>query len=278
LVEEHLAGCQDCRNLLKDMTTEEEPVQVDDTAPLKTLKKKLIRRRIGIAVAAALVVAVLGGGVVGYLTAWQYVPYSPGAILVRDGTNGDMSMLNICSVEGGQEMPSMRTGIFDSNDNIYVFLLTSIWERHFSSQPVACVGYWSTSEDMSVYYTSLGPEENTLIYGPGTSSGDRTEFIMPRQELGDYLIWAAASFVLLVAAVILFRKKETVRVWLERILLIPASYMIGHLCVKGFSVATYEYQRDLSLIVIIGVVVYVVALLGLHLYRMRKDRSYDVPS
>ena len=274
LVEEHLAECQDCRNLLEDMTTEETPTVKLDVAPLKRLKRKMVRSRIGVAVVVALFVAIFGGGVIGYLTAWEYVPYSPDLLQVEGGGgpyDDGGSRVSICATDGAKQL---RTGNSDgAHDTAYVSVWTSFWERHFANDSAQCMGYWSTSAQMSVYYMSLGGEENTLIYGPGTTSGGDTPFLIAQRELGDYLMWAGVSAVILIAGAGIFRKREFVRVWLERIGLIPVSYLIGHLCVKGFSIATYEYQRDFSLIVIVGVVVYVVALLGLHLYRVRNQRE-----
>jgi len=276
LVEEHLAGCQDCRNLLDEMTNEETPVQLE-AAPLKTLRKKLIRSRIGVAVAAALIVAALTSGVVGYLTAWEYVAYAPGLLQVEGGDDpwGDGgSRVSICATDGAVQM---RTGNSDGDhDTAYVSLWTSVWEQNSSNDHAQCQGYWSTAAQMSVYYMGVGDEENILIYGPGTASYDHTNFLLSRKGLGDYLICAGVLLLVVAAGVVVFRKSASVRVWLERIGLIPVSYMIGHLCVKGFSVATYEYQRDLSLIVIVGVVVYAVALLGMRLYRARKSSKHDL--
>jgi len=277
VVDEHLAGCQDCRNLLEDMATEEvAPIQVD-AAPLKSLRKKLTRSRIGLAVFAALVVAILGSGVVGYLTADEYVSYTPDLLQVEGGTNpwGDGgSRVSVCVNDGGVQM---RTGRSEGDhDTVYVSVWTSVWEKNSPDQSAQCDGYWSTSPSMNVYYMSLDSTENILIYGPGTASGDNTELMAPRYELGDYLIWAGVAFCLLGVAVFLFRGQESVRVWLERAALVPVAYVVGHLCVKGFSVETYAYQRDLSLIVIVGVVVYLVALLGLHLYRVRKSKTHDL--
>ena len=60
-VKMHLAGCEDCRAALNGLTAPAPEIpQTEETLPLKTVKKKLTRKRMLIAAAAALATLIIG--------------------------------------------------------------------------------------------------------------------------------------------------------------------------------------------------------------------------
>jgi len=268
LVDEHLAGCQDCRNLLEDMTAEEEPVRVDDAGPLKRLKRKMVRKRIGIGLFVAVILVIFGDSVYGYATSFELVPYSPG-IVTLNKSDGEMFVCN-------EDHHTLGMAVMKGPDDVlYVGVTTTPWTRITGNVSYACATA-PYRNDMTVYY--VGPAENTLINGPAVSEIAVPDNFysqvrdLPRQTLGHLLFIALAAMVVLAVPLVIFRNRPRVRLWLERIILVPVSYIVGHLCVKGFTLVTTSFDRELSLITMVATVVYLLALLGLHLYRVRKDR------
>ena len=58
---------------------------------------------------------------------------------------------------------------------------------------------------------------------------------------------------------------------MERLLLIPVSYGLGHLCVVGFRTASCSAWRDFQLILAVGVLCYCALLLALRLFYSRRE-------
>jgi len=119
-----------------------------------------------------------------------------------------------------------------------------------------------------IYYSMNNGSEDVLIYGDAPNSGTTA---LPRLVLGYYLILAAAALVVLALALLLFRKKEALKTWIVRLLPLPACYMLGHLCVKGFTTMTYSSSRDVALITLVALLLYLACLSGMRLYRARKE-------
>jgi len=59
-------------------------------------------------------------------------------------------------------------------------------------------------------------------------------------------------------------------------MLVPLAYSVVHPCVKVFTLVTYAFDRELSLILILATVAYLLALLDLSLYWSRKGRASDL--
>lgn len=277
-VEEHLTGCQDCRNVLEDMTAETTPPVQLDAAPLKKLRKKMTWQRVRMAAFVAIIVAVLGVGVGGYLTAAVSLPYSPDTVRVYE----EDGIVNVCDTDSRSFWLQIHAEPSSAASTVYyISAMTSVWARFTHDYPSACGPFLQnvgtsrpSAQDTTVYYFT-SPTETVLLYGDPVTGG---AFRLQGLPLGYGLLIAALLSAVVGAAAFLVRKKTAIKVWLERILLIPASYCVAHLCVMGTSTVSYTIQRDLSLIVIIATVVYLLALLGLNLYRGRKDHSYAMSS
>lgn len=167
---------------------------------------------------------------------------------------------------------------------------TSTWDRWFSGR-----GSLSTTIQMeknvpyNIYYNQNNGEEDVLLsihmsthlsggeQDDGTfvyymSSNDLSSVTtLPNLALGYYLIIAVAVLALLFALKLILRKKERIRVWADRALLYPASYIISHLCIMGVHTVTYSMQRDFFLILFVSVLLYCGMLLALNIYNLRKE-------
>ncbi len=94
--------------------------------------------------------------------------------------------------------------------------------------------------------------------------------VLRRLVLGYYFIVALILCVFFFILELLFIKLREVRIWVERILLLPVSYILSHLIVRGFASASAEAYRDFILICIITVCLYVASLLVLILFQSKK--------
>ncbi len=263
LVEEHLAHCTDCQ---KELSLLKKPMAVPApkaTAPLEKIKKMLLLKKIqAIVLTAALAIAGTLA-VFSYLTAPIYFPYSEDLLTVT--TTEDAVTISFNESVTGCSYESVK-----GSDNATTYFL-SAWTTRLDR----ILGTYGTREivlekedriPISIYFSQndASSESDIPIYG-GTSG----VVTLPRLALSYYLQLAGIVFLILAVALLVFWRKKSVRLWLLRILLLPLSYILGHLCVKGFSGVSYHMTRDLCFIVGVALFLYLALLFGLNLLRKK---------
>ncbi len=67
------------------------------------------------------------------------------------------------------------------------------------------------------------------------------------------------------------RRKKTGKA-LGYLALVPASYLAGHLLVKGFTTTSYQMQRDFSLIILAAALIYAAVMLAINLWRQKREK------
>ena len=116
----------------------------------------------------------------------------------------------------------------------------------------------SSSNSAVCIYGEIEPDSGGWMALPGLSMG----------------YWLAINIVLLVILGVIWlslRKKEKPRRLVERLILIPIAYMLGHLCVLGFHTLSYSEWRDAQMILAIGILFYCAMLLALSIFYSRKE-------
>lgn len=122
-----------------------------------------------------------------------------------------------------------------------------------------------TENCAAVYYSPNNGQDDVLLCG----SRDGGIISMPRLALGYYVLLSLALLIPLSIAFFLCRRKKAGKA-LGHLALIPACYLTGHLLVKGFVTTSYQMQRDFSLIVLTGALLYAAILLAGDLLRQRR--------
>ena len=115
----------------------------------------------------------------------------------------------------------------------------------------------SSSNRAVCIYGEIEPDSGGWMALPGLSMG----------------YWLAINIVLLVILGVIWlnlRKTEKPRRLVERLILIPIAYMLGHLCVLGFHTLSYSEWRDAQRILAIGILFYCAMLLALSIFYSRK--------
>lgn len=125
-----------------------------------------------------------------------------------------------------------------------------------------------TANCAAVYYSPNNGQDDVLLCG----SRDGGIISLPRLALGYYALLSLALLIPLSIAFFLCRRKKIGKL-LGHLALIPACYLTGHLLVKGFATTSYQMQRDFSLIVLTGALLYAAALLAGTLLRQRRDTA-----
>ena len=308
-VDGHLAQCAPCRAELAALKADVTPAPVN-AQPLRSLKKQLRRKKftaVLLAVALALTLATAGFA---YLTAPQYLPYSEtewtvaradGAMTAEglaDLSGVESISVNLLTPVSGTKVTSTQEP--DSGKTVYFITAwrtpLDTWRGAFDEsgdtpnaghtvervqreadalqgalgkvESARTLFTLDTANCAAVYYSPNNGQDDVLLCG----SRDGGVISLPRLALGYYALLSLALLIPLCITFFLCRRKKIGKV-LGHLALIPACYLVGHLLVKGFATTSYQMQRDFSLIVLTGALLYAAALLAGTLLRQRRDTA-----
>lgn len=277
-VKEHLGNCPTCRAELEKLRKPVQPVAAQhvpdiDAEPLKRLKKALLMEKVqAILCTAAVLLALMLSGL-SFLTAPEYFAYSQELVTVTEGANGE------ATISFSSEITNYKLQrIADPADKQTVYHLevwTCAWDRMFSkpgAQDVAVKP--ENGHELLIYFTQFinQSSSNSAVCIYGEIEPDSGGWMaLPGLSMG---YWLAINIVLLVILGVIWlnlRKKEKPRRLVERLILIPIAYMLGHLCVLGFHTLSYSEWRDAQMILAIGILFYCAMLLALSIFYSRKE-------
>ena len=309
-VDGHLAQCAACRAELDALKADVKPAPVS-AQPLRDLKRQLRRKKLTavlLAVALALTLATAGFA---YLTAPQYLPYdetewmitrSPRALadgsIMSDGLT-DLSGIESISVNlltpvSGTKVTSTQNP--DSGKTVYFI---TAWRTpldtwcgtfdvsdtgdHAQREANALLDALGETESARTLFTLDATNCTAIYYSPNNGqddvllcgSRDGGVISLPRLALGYYVLLSLTLFITLGIAFLICRKKKAGKA-LGYLALAPASYLAGHLLVKGLTTTSYQMQRDFSLIAFAAVLIYSAVLLALSLLQQKRE-DHDHP-
>lgn len=277
-VDGHLAQCAACRAELDALKADVTPAPVS-AQPLRDLKRQLRRRKLTAVLLAVVLALTLATAGVAYVTAPQYLAYDAAEWSVHEPAASLDEVLNgeehICieplTPVSGTEVESVIDP--DSGETVYI---VSAWRTLLDKwlgklDTVSGNGdnliLLDTTNCRVVYYAQNNGQENMVLYG-GRSGG---VISLPRLALGYYVLLSLALFITLGIAFFICRRKRVGKT-LGYLALVPASYLIGHLLVKGFTTTSYQMQRDFSLIVLAAALIYAAVLLAINLWRQKREK------
>ena len=309
-VNRHLSQCAACRAELDALRADVKPQPVS-AQPLRDLKKRLRRKKLTavlLAVALALTLATAGFA---YLTAPQYLPYdetewmitrSPRALadgsIMSDGLT-DLSGIESISVNLLTPVSGTKvTSTQDPDSGKTVYFITA-WRTpldtwcgtfdvsdtgdHAQREANALLNALGETESARTLFTLDATNCTAIYYSPNNGqddvllcgSRDGGVISLPRLALGYYALLSLTLFITLGIAFFICRRKKAGKM-LGYLALIPASYLAGHLLVKGFTTTSYQMQRDFSLIAFAAVLIYSAVLLALSLLQQKRE-DHDHP-
>ena len=277
-VDGHLAQCAACRAELDALKADVTPAPVS-AQPLRDLKRQLRRRKLTAVLLAVVLALTLATAGFAYVTAPQYLAYDAAEWSVHEPDASLDEVLNgeehICieplTPVSGTEVESVIDP--DSGETVYI---VSAWRTLLDKwlgklDTVSGNGdnliLLDTTNCRVVYYAQNNGQENMVLYG-GRSGG---VISLPRLALGYYVLLSLALFITLGIAFFICRRKRAGKT-LGYLALVPASYLIGHLLVKGFTTTSYQMQRDFSLIILAAALIYAAVLLAINLWRQKREK------
>lgn len=277
-VDGHLAQCAACRAELDALKADVKPAPVS-AQPLRDLKRQLRRKKLTAVLLAVTLALTLATAGFAYLTAPQYLPYDAADWSVYEPEASLDAVLNgeehICieplTPVSGTEVESVINP--DSGETVYII---SAWRTLLDKwlgklDTVNGNGdnliLLDTTNCRVVYYAQNNGQANMVLYGERSGG----IISLPRLALGYYVLLSLALFITLGIAFFICRRKKVGKM-LGYLALIPASYLAGHLLVKGFTTTSYQMQRDFSLIVLAAALLYAAVLLAINLWRQKREK------
>lgn len=268
-IEEHLSVCNECKKEMEKMRIIDN-LPPSNTVPLKNIRKKLLYKKIQIVLLTTALVLIIAISVFALLTAPKFYPYSDDILKLTENQNQSVTITFREDVKGFSYIESS-----DIDTDISVVQVEA-WTSYFSenilksSRQSITIPY-TDKDKISIYYLQNNNEDDVHIFGHNLSpTGGIVS--LPRLALNYYLYIAIGSFALAVLLLVVFHKKEMIRIWLLKFMAIPVSYVLGHIFIKGFSTTTYTLQRDFFLILLVSVMIYCVIISSIWLYNMKKKR------
>lgn len=268
LVEDHLNGCEDCKNQLEKMKTPENiPVDVN-TGGIKNIKVKLFREKFKAVVFWVMITVILSIAAVNYLTQPQYTPYSKEVIALNTAEDGRVFMDFSDEVAGY----NIEKYLYEDGKG-YVYHITTwntIWNNYFHNKPGTIVLNPQGEKIRAVYYytddtngySTIDDSSDILIYGRSITGENGGVVTLPRLVLSYYFMTAVVLSIICFAVLMVLRKHKKLQDISVMILFIPIAYIVGHLLIKGFGSASYSAARDFCAILIISIPIYVVLVVG----------------
>lgn len=277
-VKEHLGNCPTCRAELEKLRKPVQPVAAQhvpdiDAEPLKRLKKALLMEKVqAILCTAAVLLALMLSGL-SFLTAPEYFAYSQELVTVTEGANGEATISFSSEIT---DYKLQRTADPADKQTVYhLEVWTCAWDRMFSKPGAQDVTVKpENGHELLIYFTQFinQSSSNSAVCIYGEIEPDSGGWMaLPGLSMG---YWLAINIVLLVILGVIWlnlRKKEKPRRLVERLILIPIAYMLGHLCVLGFHTLSYSEWRDAQMILAIGILFYCAMLLALSIFYSRKE-------
>lgn len=268
-VEEHFKSCEACRKEFEGIKEPQPAQEISDAAPLLKLNRKMKLKRIQTIALTAVFVITLLVSAFAVLEAPIYLPYSKGLISAQPADDGGLR------ITFDKAVTDFGYTIYLDPDggNFYycdIQAWTSLWDKWFSKEKgeLSTTVFPREPYPITVSYLPNDGSENVFVYGDINNNRGIT---LPRLSLGYYLILAAAALVVLGIVWFLTRKKVELRIWVERIGLYPAAYIVSHCIVSGISTTSYSLPRDFSLIFLISVLLYSGLLLAHNIWHLKKE-------
>ena len=274
-VEEHLKDCEHCRNEYERLKAPCAVPAQNDAAPLLMLQKKMAAKRLRTIVLTAVFAVALLVSAFAVLDAPVYLPYTEELLAVEPvGENG-------LQITFDPSVTDFNYTVYQDPDggNFYycdVEAWYSLWDRWFpgGEEQRTAVVFPAKPYPVTVMYCPNDGTESICVYG---EAGEGGSIALPRLALGYYLILAVLALAVLFVAWFVAKGRPRQRVWIERIMLYPVSYLISHGIVVGFRAISYSLVRDFRLILFVSLLLYCGLLLAHSVWGLKKEIRETAP-
>lgn len=267
LIEEHVDECADCKKELEEMKFPRNiPIDIN-TNGIKKVKNKLFREKFKAIIFSIVLTSIFLISAVNYLIQPIYIPYSKDVVSIKESDNGTIF------IDFKDNVSGYDISKYPSDDGSgYIYHITTwetFWNNKIGNNSLGTLALNSNGEKVnSIYYysdnrggySSVEEPGDVLIYGKSIIDNGAV-VTLPRLVLSYYLLIAIVlTTVCLVTLLATFKWKKSQNV-IMKISFIPVSYIIGHICIKGFNTSSYSASRDFYAILLITVPIYLILII-----------------
>jgi len=271
LVEKHLEHCDDCRKLLNELNQSYQAPAETNIGPLMQMKSAL-RKKKAVTIALTFVFTLLFSALLfAFVTAPKYLPYSEELIQVNEQAD-DSVVAEFSNQVSGYDM-NRYSSEGEPVRTYHLTTWTTIWEEYIQPNDIGTVVLNTEGETVSsVYYYQTDGSEDRLIYGNDEYQNGGT-VTLPRLNLSYYLLAAILFAGLSMIVALVSRRYKRITELSYKVFLLPVSYILAHLIVRGITSASYSSSRDLLAIILIAIPLYALMLLGINISSIRSERK-----
>ncbi|SCY77264.1 zf-HC2 domain-containing protein [Alkaliphilus peptidifermentans] len=268
MIEEHTEQCQECKIYLDEMKTFNKIPVDTNTSPLLKIKSKLHKKKIQTVIFSMMLSVMILVITIAFLTAPDYIPYSEDSVTINEIGNGSVIAIFEDTVSG------YDISSYNEDDNTgYVYHITtwdSIWNRYINKSRANNTILNLNDENVAaVYYYQTDGSEDILIYGKDINPNGGI-VTLPRLFLTYYALIALILVAICGFFMALFRRHKKAVNLTMKILLLPVSYLLGLLMIKGFSTSSYTATRDFYAILLVMVPLYIASITAVRIIKENK--------
>lgn len=257
LVDAHMKDCPTCRARCRAM---EEPIPAPEAVPLRAVRSQLTRRRTNAVLLAVCLAVLVLVSVFARLTEPVYTSASE----VSVATLSDGTLLLRLSPDKATACRVTETDYEDVHCAVVTAWTTPLDRLLRAASPAMAL----PAGTEAVLY-SLDSQDMVLLWGEDPfPDGGMME--LPRLAPAFYVLLAAVLLVVLTPLAIALRHKKAGRL-LACLAMAPWAFLIGLVCVKGFTTLSHDLPRDLLWILPAALAVWGALWTGLCLLRQRYE-------
>lgn len=275
MVEEHIEHCQECQASLNEMKSTNILPKDTNTSPLLKIQSKLRKKKVQIALLSAMLSLVIFVITMAFLTAPEYIPHSEGNIVIEELDNG------ILIVKFKDPVNDFIISSYPTDDNSgYIYHISAwdtIWNKNIQKNYTDDTILNRIGENVvSIYYYQAdGSSKDILIYGKDLNPGGGV-ITLPRLSLTYYSIIAIVLLIICGLAMFIFRNKRKSFNFLIKISLLPFSYLLAQLIIKGFVTSSYNVERDFYAILLAMIFLFIIFLVTINYIKNFRNKRHDL--
>lgn len=269
LIEEHIADCNKCKNMLNSIKvnmTKNKP-DTDGSVSLKFIQKNIKKRKVKAIVFFSLIVFLAMFIIFSYLTKPNYISYKDSGITISKLESQEVY------ANFSENVTSYRATKYNTSDNKVVMEIkawTSVWDKLLNKSTPSVLISTPNSKVDTVYYCDYTTKDNNMIVVYGIDPKTNGEVIaLPRLILSYYFMMALIASIIIGVVWILLRKNLKLSNICKYLFFVPTSYLISHLLITT-SFISFSATRYFIMNLIASIAIYGISILGLSLFKQYK--------
>ena len=269
LIEEHIADCNKCKNILNSTKVNiiKNKLDTEESVSLKFIQKNIKKRRVKAIAFVSLIVFLAMFIIFSYLSKPNYISYKNSGITISELESQEVY------ANFSENVTSYRATKYNTTDNQVVMEIkawTSAWDKWLNKSIPSVLISTPDSKVDTVYYCDYSTRDDnmTLVYGinPHTNGGVIT---LPRLVLGYYFMMALIVSMIFGVLWISLRRNLKVSNICKYLFFVPTSYLISHLLLAT-AFTLFSVTRAFIMNFIAAIAIYGISILGISLFKQYK--------